>query len=417
METLTHGQPPGIVGPRMAAPLKFEEVDSKAFARDLDELRAEIDASLSPRDLRHLYRGMALGRISTLLGYLTAWIAPNPLSAVLLGVGSFVRWAAIAHHIAHRGYDKVPGAPAWLSGRRFAHGWRRIFQWFDWMPPEAWIHEHNTVHHAVTCEEADPDLVERNLDVVRRIRAPMAVKYLVLAFFMCTWRLTYFMPSVLRSTQHARLRRAGTPSPDDSNEALFRFWNPFDAKGRAQWWRMLNPLSWRGREYWLSGVLYFFVVRFVAIPLLFLPLGKWAVLSVFINTVLGDVVANIQSFITITPNHTGDDLPIYDAAGKGRAEYYLRQAFCSVNYTSPNEFTDWMHGGLNLHIEHHLWPDLPLSKYREYAPRVRAICEKHGVPYREEPVMRRFAKMVDVFVGKTSMEHVGRREKVLANAA
>jgi fatty acid desaturase len=44
---------------------------------------------------------------------------------------------------------------------------------------------------------------------------------------------------------------------------------------------------------------------------------------------------------------------------------------------------DWFHGGLNLHIEHHLAPTLPRSSLRECRRRVRKICNKHNVYYHE----------------------------------
>ena len=39
-------------------------------------------------------------------------------------------------------------------------------------------------------------------------------------------------------------------------------------------------------------------------------------------------------------------------------------------------------GALNLQIEHHLFPRLPPHRLRELAPRVRALCEAHGIRYR-----------------------------------
>lgn len=39
-------------------------------------------------------------------------------------------------------------------------------------------------------------------------------------------------------------------------------------------------------------------------------------------------------------------------------------------------------GALNLQIEHHLFPRLPPNRLREIAPRVKAICDEHGVRYR-----------------------------------
>jgi hypothetical protein len=37
---------------------------------------------------------------------------------------------------------------------------------------------------------------------------------------------------------------------------------------------------------------------------------------------------------------------------------------------------------------------------------VKALCEKHGIPYRQESVFRRFGRLLDVAVGKTSMRQL-----------
>ncbi len=79
----------------------------------------------------------------------------------------------IGHHVGHRGYDRV-GGPA---GKTFAEGGRRLLDWFDWLLPAAWKHEHNVLHHYRLNEARDPDLVEANLTWLREsrgrgIRAP-----------------------------------------------------------------------------------------------------------------------------------------------------------------------------------------------------------------------------------------------------
>jgi linoleoyl-CoA desaturase len=38
-------------------------------------------------------------------------------------------------------------------------------------------------------------------------------------------------------------------------------------------------------------------------------------------------------------------------------------------------------GHLGFQIEHHLFPNIPAWRYPELAPRVREICERHGLPY------------------------------------
>lgn len=46
---------------------------------------------------------------------------------------------------------------------------------------------------------------------------------------------------------------------------------------------------------------------------------------------------------------------------------------------------DWYWGGLNLHIEHHLFPRMPREHYRKVAGRVRReLCEKHRISYKEK---------------------------------
>ncbi|MDB4976994.1 MAG: putative LINOLEOYL-CoA [Myxococcaceae bacterium] len=45
-------------------------------------------------------------------------------------------------------------------------------------------------------------------------------------------------------------------------------------------------------------------------------------------------------------------------------------------------------GGLDRRIEHHLFPHLPPARLRQIAPRVRAICARHGVRYRKRSALQ-----------------------------
>jgi fatty acid desaturase len=377
-------------------------VDVRAFGRDLDALRAEIDASLCEDDWRHLRRFEWVARLCVAAGYATAWMAPNPLSVLLLSTGTFVLWAVLMHHVGHRGYDRVPGAPRRYSSKVYAQGGRRFIDWLDWMPTDAWIHEHNALHHARTNEEADPDLVVRNTEGVRTVPGPLFLKYAIIAFFSVTWKFTYYMPGTIRALQLARDRRRRQPRPADSPQGLREFYSIGSAGGRAQWRRLVDPRGPDGREFWLRGALPYAGVRFVVLPLLFLPLGTHAALSVLLNSLLAEALTNLHAFVTIVPNHAGDDIPIFESQAGDRAEYYFRQVIGAVNYDSPGAWSDFLQGGLNFQIEHHLWPDLPLSRYRACAPRVRAICERHGVPYKQEHLARRCLKLIDIMVGRAT---------------
>jgi delta8-fatty-acid desaturase len=44
-------------------------------------------------------------------------------------------------------------------------------------------------------------------------------------------------------------------------------------------------------------------------------------------------------------------------------------------------YDHWFHGGLELQIEHHLFPQLPRHNLSKVKPMVMALCKKHDVPY------------------------------------
>ena len=378
----------------------FAAVDTKAFAADVDDLHKRLKADLGPADLAHLRKMSRWARVCTLLGYCVAWIVPNPLSALLIGLGNMGRWTCVTHPVMHRGYDAVPGVPAHFTSKRFAMGWRRYLDWLDWLHPDAWAHEHNQLHHYHTGQLQDPDLVERNARFIRHRAVPRAAKALLVVLLMMTWKLTYYAPNTFFALkQHRRIR---------SQTAAQARAEPLPAMGEVACLvipgeKVMLPVTAWGVEFWLRCVLPYGVVRLGVIPALFLPLGTGAWMAVLVNSLLAEVVANVITFMTIAPNHTGDDLYRFDSPPRGRGEFYLQQCAGSVNYPGGTDARDFLQGYLNYQIEHHVWPDLPLLKYRQAAPQLKAICRKHGVPYIEESVFRRFGRLWSIMMGDTTM--------------
>jgi fatty acid desaturase len=367
----------------------MESSAASELARELAALREELVADLGDDERAHFAKMSRWGRACTALGYATAWIAPNPVSAALLSLGTTARWTIVAHHTSHRGMDKVPGGP---RSTTFAKGWRRWVDWLDWMSPEAWAYEHNSLHHYRTGEEADPDLLERNLEAFRSSDMPRAVKWAVVGFYACTWRLTYYAPStwqVLRRAENQRKAKRGEPHEEV----------PLHSPHVAE----ADPRTPHGRAFLRSLAPYAFT-RFVAAPAAFLPLGPWAAGSVLANTVAAEVLTNLHTFAIIVPNHAGDDVVRFDEAGHDRDEFAVRQIVGSVNYTGGTDISDFLQGFLNYQIEHHLWPDLPPLTYRKAQPRVQALCEKYGVPYVIEGLGARIRKMLAIAVGDASMK-------------
>lgn len=368
----------------MDTPRRLVGIDYDAFAKEIFALRKETEASLSKRDYKHLRKIIWINRAFTLFGYATAWIIPNPISAFCISQGIFGRWL-IMHHVGHGGYDKVPGTPKRYTSPHFAMGWWRLLHWLDWIYPPAWNHEHNVLHHYNTSEHKDPDLVEDLAVFVRESNFPMWIRYVLVFLAGITWKFTYYAPNTLRALEDCDTSQA-TPS-------LIR----------AGWNNVFDLRVARVRQLWLRCYIPCVLLSYVIVPLLFLPLGKWAVACVLINRLAAEFLTNFHAYMVIGPNHAGEDLYRFDYHFENKGEYAVNQVISSCNFHCGTETIDYMHIWLNYQIEHHLYPRLPMLKYREIQPVVKEICERHNVPYIQESVWIRFKRMVDIMVGKGSM--------------
>ena len=364
---------------------RYHAVDRKQLAKDIDDIQKELLNKTDISDFHHLLKIERWGRICTGLGYATAWIIPNPVSAYLISQGNFTRWTTVAHHVLHRGYDRIEGIPAHYTSKGFAKGWRRYLDWLDWMYPEAWDAEHNDVHHYHLGEEVDPDQVEFNMEGLRNSPIPTWGRYALLAVMASTWKIIYYASSTLTEYRAIQDKQTG------------------GTRGQISRLDMWNPLKPAGKDLWVNCMLPYSIVNFVVIPLLFIPFGVVAATNVLINVLMAEVITNLHSFLVIGPNHTGEDVMMFEEKAKGKGEFYLRQIVGSVNYPSGTNTLDFLHGWLNYQIEHHLWPDMAASQYQKAQPLVKAVCEKHNIPYIQESVFKRLMKTIDVMVGKSSM--------------
>ncbi len=374
-------------------PNNLPDIDYKGFADALNQLKKEVMENLGEDDIKHLQKIERWGKICSILGYSTSWIIPNPISAFLISQGNLTRWANTTHHISHKGYDRVPNIPEKYKSKNYAVGNRRFIDWLDWIVPEAWNYEHNFLHHYHTGEIRDPDLVEKTMNDIRNSKVPILIKYALIVFFMTTWKFTYYAPNTLWILNNSKNKKVGKRSE------LIEDVKPGTYPGL----KMFIPFTKNWFSFMSRCIIPYTSIRFVLIPLLFLPLGVNASFFVFINSILAELITNIHGFIIITPNHTGNDLYRFDKPISDQAEFYVRQVTGSVNYHTGNDLLDFSQGWLNYQIEHHLFPDIPMLKYQQIQPRVKEICEQFGVPYVQESVFKRFGKLVDIITGRGTM--------------
>ncbi|GAB2827337.1 acyl-CoA desaturase [Actinocorallia aurea] len=86
------------------------------------------------------------------------------------------------------------------------------------------------------------------------------------------------------------------------------------------------------------------------------------------------------------PNHKGMPMP-----GPDDDWDHLRKQVLTSRNIRGGAVTDWMLGGLNYQIEHHLFPALPRPALHKAQPLVRAHCESLGLPYTETSLLTSYA--------------------------
>ncbi|MFD7658514.1 fatty acid desaturase family protein [Actinosynnema sp. NPDC059797] len=82
--------------------------------------------------------------------------------------------------------------------------------------------------------------------------------------------------------------------------------------------------------------------------------------------------------ISFAPNHKG--MPVLQAGHQ--LDFLRKQVLTSRNVTG-GRFTDFLLGGLNYQIEHHLFPSMPRPHLRHAQALVRDFCDRHSVSYAE----------------------------------
>jgi NADPH-dependent stearoyl-CoA 9-desaturase len=69
---------------------------------------------------------------------------------------------------------------------------------------------------------------------------------------------------------------------------------------------------------------------------------------------------------------------------ESRGSWYVRQLTGAANIEGSPMF-HVASGNLGYQVEHHLYPDMPSTRYAEIAPRVKDICKRYGLPYNTGP--------------------------------
>jgi fatty acid desaturase len=330
-----------------------DEAQLASFGTAIDAIRNEIETDLGPRDVAHIRRIATVSRRLEWVGRGLVHLSLEPLG---FGLGVAALWAhktlelmEIGHTVLHGTYDHLPGAEAHRSDG---------FHWKAPIDEDSWKSAHNVRHHQYTNVAArDPDLDFGGVRLSARIPYRIVHRLQPLTN-LGTW--TAFAAAInvhATGTLDAYSHRRPSPNLPD------RSWRSI-ALAHRRAFRKFVP--YYAREY-------------ILFPLLAGPFF-WKVAA---GNFLSELGRDVYAGATIYCGHVGADDYAPGSRAGGRARWYAMQVEGARNFEVP-EWVSILCGGLNFQIEHHLFPRLPPNRLREIAPRVRAVCEAHGVHYRSE---------------------------------
>ena len=370
------------------------EQEREKLAKELDAIHDEVFADLGERDRRYIKTVISVQRQIVVAGRVlllasrskTAWV----LGTACLGMAKILENMEIGHNVMHGQWD-------WMNDPDIHSS---VWDWDTASAAEAWKHSHNYIHHTFTnIRGKDKDL---GYEIMRIDPAQK-------------WHPVYLLQP-LYNLLLTGLFEWGVAVHDLDIEAIRAGEKPWsevrkDLKGigvkaRSQvikdylGWPLISAgafalvqLASRGRlnqpaESRVSRRLRRISGRGrLGATATFLDRVAPGVESTFLRTLAADalanVIRNVWAHAIIFCGHFPDQTYTFsqeEVENETRGDWYLRQLVGAANIDGSPLF-HVISGNLGYQVEHHLYPDMPSSRYSEIAPRIKDICERYKLPY------------------------------------
>jgi fatty acid desaturase len=318
---------------------------------ELDAIRRDVEDSRGARDAAYIrrtiafQRGLEVGARLLLAGGRSraSWIT----GVAALAFAKTVENMEIGHNVGHGQWD-------WMNDPEIHSN---TWEWDMAGLSSQWRYSHNYRHHVFTnVVDMDDDL---GYGVMRMTREqPWEPRYLLQPLRNLVLAIG-FEWGIARHGMHAAKKRAATePEKIAQSRAVVRKMLRQAAKDYV----VFPALSWSRWRRTLSA------------------------------NVVANVVRNLWAYVVIFCGHFPDGAEKFTAAvveDESKPEWYLRQMLGTANFDAGPAMA-FASGNLCYQIEHHLFPDLPSNRYAEIAIRVRALCERFGLPYTTGPLSRQY---------------------------
>jgi linoleoyl-CoA desaturase len=329
------------------ARLSAEQIEQ--LGREFDAIHDEVFASLGERDARYIrgvirvHRQLVMLARALLLGSRRKplWLA----GTAALSVAKILENMEIGHNVLHGQWD-------WMNDPYINS---RTWDWDTASPAEAWRHSHNYEHHTFTnIRGKDRDLGYEIMRIDPNQR----------------WHPVYLLQP-LYNLLLAAFFEWGVAVHDLNVDAIRS-----GEKSKAQVIAELKAIGVKARRQVIKD--------YIAFPLL----SRRSFKSTLAANFTANVVRNVWAHSIIFCGHFPDQTYTFseqEVADETRGGWYVRQLLGAANIEGGRLF-HLLSGNLSFQVEHHLYPDLPSSRYAEIAPRVRELCERYGLPYNSGPL-------------------------------
>ena len=325
----------------------------ESLARELDAIGDAARADLGERDRAYITRVIETQRrleVSARALLLAARFAPAAaLGTMLLALAKILENMEIGHNVMHGQWD-------WMQDPDINSA---SWEWDAVSTATSWKHAHNFQHHVFT------NIIGRDRDLgysAMRVEAeqPWHPVYLAQPLYFFLMALVFEWGIALYDLELDAVRR-GEKSR---------------AKARVEIVALLRKA--RGQ----------ILKDYVLFPLL---AGKGA-RKALAGNVTANAIRNVWVHTIVFCGHIPDGAETFseeEYLGETRGGWYRRQLLGSCNLEGGRLF-HLLSGNLSFQIEHHLFPDLPSNRYAEIAPKVKAVCERHGLPYNSGRLGRQY---------------------------
>jgi linoleoyl-CoA desaturase len=343
----------------------------EGIAVEFAAIHDEVFAELGDRDRRYIVSMIEMHRRLVVLSRLVLLFsrakAAWAVGTATLSLAKVLENMEIGHNVMHGQWD-------WMNDPQINSS---TWDWDSASTPAAWKHSHNYVHHTYTnIRGKDKDLGYEIMRIDPHQKwYPI---YLLQPFYNVLLAAFFEWGVAFHDLDMEALRTRSKPM-----KQLKRELKGMASKARSQ-----------------------IVKDYLAFPLLSAAVaaggavvrghgragaaqaGRRAFRTTLAADFSANVLRNVWAYMIIFCGHFPDQTYTFseeEVQDETRGGFYVRQLLGAANIEGSPLF-HVISGNLGYQVEHHLYPDMPSTRYGEIAPRVRAICEKYELPYNTGPL-------------------------------